>query len=149
MVATGAYLEMETPDHLVRLNIGTAPEEHGVTDWVFMLGDLLYMLIRSDGEVSYLHVPVDMEMLSRIRESSEGAAHGIYRNINGEPTQLAVYLALVFLEHDVSASTIRHELGMSEAAMKWLLGVWQCIAGVIDRNNRLELIRLLAFDGHS
>jgi hypothetical protein len=114
-----------------------------------MLGDLLYMLIRSDGEVSYLHVPVDMEMLSRIRESSEGAAHGIYRNINGEPTQLAIYLALVFLEHDVSASTIRHELGMSEAAMKWLLGVWQCVAGVIDRNDRLELIRLLAFDGHS
>ncbi|KAK47435.1 hypothetical protein BG58_04395 [Caballeronia jiangsuensis] len=148
MVAMGAYLEMEKTDRLVRLNIGAAPEDHGISDWVFMLGDLLYMLIRSNGEISYVHVPLDMEILRRLRESRRGREQGMYRTISGEPTRLAMYLALVFLDRDVPASAISRELGVSEAVMNWLLGVWQCVSGVVDRNNRLELIRLLASDEH-
>jgi len=148
MVAMGAYLEMEKTDRLVRLNIGAAPEDHGISDWVFMLGDLLYMLIRSNGEISYVHVPLDMEILRRLRESRRGREQGMYRTNSGEPTRLAMYLALVFLDRNVPASAIRRELGVSEAVMNWLLGVWQCVSGVVDRNNRLELIRLLASDEH-
>jgi hypothetical protein len=37
---------------------------------------------------------------------------------------------------------------MAEATMNWLLEVWQCVAGIIDRNKRLRLIRLLAADGN-
>jgi len=113
-----------------------------------MLGDLLYMLIRSNGEISYVHVPLDMEILRRLRESRRGREQGMYRTNSGEPTRLAMYLALVFLDRNVPASAIRRELGVSEAVMNWLLGVWQCVSGVVDRNNRLELIRLLASDEH-
>jgi len=139
---------METWDQLVRLNIGAIPEELDISDWVLILGDLLYMLMRSDGEVSYVHVPLDMEMIMSIRESSECKGGGLYRDIRGEPTQLATYLALVFLDRNVLASAIRRELGMAEATMNWLLEVWQGVAGIIDRNKRLRLIRLLAADGN-
>ncbi|WP_250513327.1 hypothetical protein [Caballeronia sp. INDeC2] len=135
---------METRDHLVRLNIGAIPEELNISDWVLLTGDLLYMLLRSDGKVSYVYVPLELETVMSISKSSECNKYGVYRDIRGEPTQLAMYLALVFLDRNVPASAIRRELGMAEARMDWLLGVWHCVSGIIDRNNRLEMIRLLA-----
>ncbi|WP_244206912.1 hypothetical protein [Caballeronia pedi] len=112
------------------------------------MGDLLYLLIRSDGEVRYLHVPLDMEMLRSVRESSAHKEDGVYRDSRGEPTQLATYLALVFLERAVSVPAIQRELGMSDMTINWLLDVWQCATGVIDRDNLLQLIRLLTFEGN-
>lgn len=148
MVAKGAYLEVETRDQLVRLNLGAIPEELDVPDWAHLEGDMLYLLIRSTGEVQYLYVPLDIEMLRRLRESNARKEDGVYLDSRGEPTQLAMYLALVFLERDVSASAIQRELGMSDITMRWLLDVWQCATGVIDPHDLLQLIRLLTFEGN-
>ncbi|WP_061150627.1 hypothetical protein [Caballeronia arvi] len=139
---------MDKNDQLVRLNIGAAPDEINILDWVFMTGDLLYLLVCSSGEVRYLHVPLDMEMLRSVRESTVRKENGgLYRDIRGEPTLLATYLALFFLDRDVSVPAIRRELGLSDMTMNWLLDVRQYADGVIERSELLKLIRLLTFEG--
>ena len=142
----GAYLSVETSDQLVRLNIGAIPDEVDIPDWAILTGDLLYLLVRSGGEVRYVHVPLDAAILGSIRASGVNAEQGIYRAVNGEPTFLAFYLALVFLDRDVCAEAIRRELGMSVKAMSRVLELWQCTAGLLNRSNLLQLIRLLTFE---
>ena len=137
---------MEKIDQLVRLNIGETPYEVNFADWVVITGDLLFLLIRSSGGVNYLHIPLDFQMLESIRESAVWSEDGMYRGIFGEPTLLAIYLALVFLDRDVSVAAIRRELGLSESTMNWLLAVWQHMDGVMDPAALVRLIRLLSFE---
>ncbi|WP_235012146.1 hypothetical protein [Caballeronia catudaia] len=137
---------MEKNDQLVRLNIGVTPYEANFSDWVVITGDLLYLLIRSSGEMNFLRIPLDFQMLDSIRESAEWSEDGMYRGMFGEPTLLAIYLALVFLDHNVPVAAIQHELRMSDTTMKWLLAVRQCTEGVMDPGGILRLIRLLRFD---
>ncbi|SPB17032.1 hypothetical protein NOV72_04233 [Caballeronia novacaledonica] len=139
---------MEKTDQLVRLNIGAVPDELDITDWVLMVGDLLYMLIRSNGEVSYVYVPLDFHLLRSVQDSGTREEDGLYRDIRGEPTPLATYLVLVFLDRKVPVSAIRRELGIDEVTMKRLLEVWKGVDGGIDRKHMLRLLRLLAFDGY-
>jgi hypothetical protein len=147
VVAKGAYFSVDKNDQLVRLNIGAAPDEINILDWAFMTGDLLYLLVSSSGEVRYLHVPLDMEMLRSVRESMVRKEDSVYRDIKGEPTLLGTYLALFFLDRDVPVPAIRRELGLSEITMNWLLDVRQYAEGVIERGELLKLIRLLTFEG--
>ncbi|WP_321797049.1 hypothetical protein [Caballeronia sp. J97] len=113
---------------------------------MFLTGDLLYLLVRCNGEVRYIHVQLDLEMLSCVRESIVGDEGGVYRDVQGEPTLLAAYLALIFLQRNVPAQAIRRELGMSDMAMNRLLAVWREAAGVSDRDSRSQRIRMLPFD---
>jgi hypothetical protein len=139
-------LSVEKIDQLVRLNIGAAPYEVNFSDWVVITGDLLYLLIRSSGEVRYVHVPLDFQMLDSIRASAEWSEDGMYRGMFGEPTLLAIYLALVFLDRNVSAAAIARELGFSDSTMNWLLGLWQHVDGVMNPGALLRLMRLLRFE---
>ncbi|EKS67566.1 MULTISPECIES: hypothetical protein [Caballeronia] len=139
---------METRDHLVRLSMGAVPDDIDVSDWMLLTGDVLYLLARCSGEVSYLRVPLDLELLNNVRKSTMRKGDGVYRNSRGEPTLLATYLAFVFLQRDVPIQAIRRELGLSEAMMNLLLVVWHFAVGVIDCGSRLQLIPPLPFEGN-
>ncbi|SAK74258.1 hypothetical protein AWB82_04638 [Caballeronia glebae] len=138
-------LKVEKIDYLVRLNIGAIPEESGISDWMLLTGDMLYLLARRSGEVSYLHVPLDLKLLESVRESAVRDEGGIYRDSRGEPTPLATYLALFFLQRNVPLQAIRRELDMSEATINRLLDV-RHLAGGIDLDSRLPLTRRPTFE---
>lgn len=138
-------MKVEKIDHLVRLNIGAIPEELSISDWMLLTGDMLYLLVRRSGEVSYLHVPLAPSLLESVRESAVRDEGGVYRDSKGEPTPLAMYLALFFLQRNVPLQAIRHELDMSEATMNGLLDV-RHFTGGIDRDRRLPLTRRPTFE---
>ncbi|SAL02857.1 hypothetical protein AWB77_06648 [Caballeronia fortuita] len=140
---------METRDQLVRLTIGAIQEEMGIPDSMLLTGDLLYLLWRGSGEVRYLHVPLDLEMIESVRKSTRGNAGGVYRNCRGEPTPLALYLASVFLRQNVPIDAIRQELGLTEATMNRLLDVRHFADDVTDHERSPQLLKLSTFEGNA
>lgn len=111
---------MEYFDRLVRLNIGYTPIEAGFSDWTTILGYALYLLIRTDGRVEYLYVPLNQRMVESIRELAEKGALSSYRYANGRLTPFGRHLALFFFARRVPAAAIARELGVSAQLLERL-----------------------------
>ncbi|WP_143750101.1 hypothetical protein [Caballeronia ptereochthonis] len=88
-----------------------------MTDWTTLLGYVLYLLVRADGRVQFLHVPLDQRLLESIRESYRKGRLTPYRYANGRLTPFGRHLASFFFSCDVPATAIAYELGVSQQAL--------------------------------
>ena len=119
-LGTGAYLILEYFDRLVRLNIGLVPIEASFSDWTTLLGYALYILIRTDGRVEYLYLPLNHRLLQSVRELSEKGTFSSYRYANGRLTPFGRHLALFFLARGVPVAAIARELDVSAQLLERL-----------------------------
>jgi hypothetical protein len=114
---------LKESDRLVRLNNGFLPVEAEFLDWAVMWGYALFLLIRSNGRVEFILARLDAPLRESIRASNRRGISSLYRYANGRLTPFGRYLALLFIERNVSTAAIMRELQVTRYVVDRLRSV--------------------------
>lgn len=121
--------------------------EAGFPDWACVSGDVLYKLLRANGDCRFVRVPLDRALIASIRARDPKGEFSLYRDRGGRVTPVARFVALFCLEQGVPIRAISCQIGVSESAVHRWRRDRRRAASIQGNGDVLILLRALAFKG--